>query len=397
MDEEAGVGPTLVLDGFDEIRAALQSPALSRTFDRRTYGEGNIRAGIVSVSHGEEHRRRRRLENPQFRRDRLARYERELFPAACARILAAVPDGRTVDLVRVAGRLNMTISTVRTGIDHDGSDVALDRLVELVLVFSLGSAILDLRGDRDEVADLVRAAYDDFDREFFGASYAARADLAGLPDDAEDVLGAVIGARLPRDLALRECAIYLQGGTTTSSHTVCSVFDLIWTSGDPEGALARLREDVAFAQRCVHETLRLRPTTPVIRRHVEEPTEVAGRTLVPGDLVLLDVRRAHRDTDRFGPDSDRFDPDRTPAPGIARWGLAFGAGSHQCIGRTAAAGQGGSEATAGDGGLMGLMAHQLVAIARRGIRPDPVERPRLDDATDRGSRWATFPVVLGPS
>lgn len=378
----------VVVRDFATIRAALQMPQLSRTFDRRSYEDGNIRAGIVSVSHGEEHRRRRRLENPQFRRDRLARYERTIFPAACARILADVPDG-PVDLLRLAGRLNMAISAMRTGVDHDGSTATLDRLVDLVLDFSLGSAILDLKRDREEVVGIVRAAYEAFDDEFFGASWRARADLGGRPDEAEDVLGALVAAGLPRDLCLRECAIYLQGGTTTSSHTICSTFDLIWGAPDREDVLGRLAEDVALAQRCAHETLRLRPTTPVIRRNVEEPCELAGVDLAAGDVVLLDIRSAQRDPGLFGADPDVFDPDRAVAPGVARWGLAFGAGAHQCIGRTAVGGQ------SGDDGLVGLLAVQLSALARRGVARDPGREPALDDATDRGSRWATFPVVLG--
>jgi hypothetical protein len=48
--------PTVVLRGYDAIRQALFDPNLSRTFDTRSYEEGNIRDGVVSVSHGALHR-----------------------------------------------------------------------------------------------------------------------------------------------------------------------------------------------------------------------------------------------------------------------------------------------------------------------------------------------------
>ena len=71
---------TVELTTYAEIREALFHPQLSRTFDTRSYADGNIREGIVSTQHGAVHRSRRRVENAQFRADKLRLYERELFP-----------------------------------------------------------------------------------------------------------------------------------------------------------------------------------------------------------------------------------------------------------------------------------------------------------------------------
>lgn len=392
-------GATVTLSDYDDIREALRDPALSRSFDKRSWDEGNIRAGIVSIIHGDEHRERRRIENTQFRRDRLFAYEKNLFPTVCDALVAALPVGEPVDLLRVSGRMSMALSAKRTGIDHDGSVESLDRLVVLVLIFSKGSAILDIRGDRSEVEEEVRSAYRDFDAEFFGASYDRRTLAAAGGVASEDVLEVLIAGGFPRDLVLRECAIFLQGGTTTSSHTVCSLFDLLWASADSAESRLRLVDDVAFAQRCVHETLRLRPTTPVIRRLVEANTSVAGHQLEKGDVVLLDVREAHRDPRWFGAEPLRFDPERTVDPAVPLWGLAFGGGSHQCIGRSVAGGfpvGGHPEDQAIDPAarLFGLIALQVMTLARHGLVPDADRPPRLDDTTDRGSRWATYPARI---
>lgn len=396
---EVVAGTTLTLYDYEEIRDALRDQSLSRSFDKRSWEAGNIRAGIVSIIHGDEHRARRRIENTQFRRDRLFTYEKDLFPGVCEALVGALPRDEPLDLLRVAGRLSMVLSARRTGIDHDGSVAALDRLVELVLIFSKGSAILDILGDRSAVEEEVRAAYRAFDEEFFSTSYDRRSSQRVGREASDDVLEVLIAAELPRDLALRECAIFLQGGTTTSSHTVCSLFDLLWSSPRSDEYRLRLRDDVVFAQRCIHETLRLRPTTPVIRRLVEAPTTVAGADLIPGDTLLLDIRRAHRDRRWFGPEPEAFDPDRTVDAGVPLWGLSFGGGSHQCIGRSVAGGfpVGGEPEESGSDAptrLFGLIALQILTLVRHGIVADPDLPPRLDDATDRGSRWASFPIRL---
>ena len=77
-----------------DIRAALFDPNLSRSFDKRSYEQGNIRDGVVSIAHGAMHRARRRVENTQFRADVLRLYERELFPKVMNTLLdAAFPKG----------------------------------------------------------------------------------------------------------------------------------------------------------------------------------------------------------------------------------------------------------------------------------------------------------------
>src|SRR5436309_14083432 len=74
LDKPAAV---IEFQTYEEVRAALFNSDLSRSFDKRSFAEGNIRDGVVSISHGATHRARRRLENTQFRPDRLREYERQ--------------------------------------------------------------------------------------------------------------------------------------------------------------------------------------------------------------------------------------------------------------------------------------------------------------------------------
>ena len=118
--------PTVVLRDYDAIRQALFDPNLSRTFDPRSYAEGNIRDGVVSVSHGSVHRARRRIENSQFRADRLRLYERELFPAVLADLLEVLIEGDSADVFAIGGLLSVVLAARRAGLDIDDRDLPTD-------------------------------------------------------------------------------------------------------------------------------------------------------------------------------------------------------------------------------------------------------------------------------
>jgi cytochrome P450 len=388
------------------IREALFNPDLSRAFDKRTFAEGNIRERVVSVCHGDEHRQRRRIENSIFRRGRLHEYERLLFPAAVDDLLPRlIHDGRA-DLLDIGEVLSVVLAARRAGIDHPPGDLAaLRELVRYVLAFSQGSAILDTVGDAEAVRTEVRAALREFDGKFFTASCNKRlaaidSGSAAPARSAEtDVLTLLLlhsrtdaGVGLDRDLILRETATYLQGGTHTSGQTLVNMLDLFapWAR-TAEGAWAKLRDDRLFAQRCIQETIRLRPTTPQIKRLAERDTRVGGMTIEGGTVVVLDVYRANTDTAVFGDDAGSFNPYRATPAGYQPWGLSFGAGPHICIGRTVAAGL---PEVSGDTGqhLSGLVPYMAQATARLGIEPDP-ERPAVrDDRTARWTRWSSYPV-----
>lgn len=401
---------TVELTEYEEIRAALFNPDLSRTFDRRSYAEGNIRDGIVSIQHGQVHRARRRIENTQFRPDRLREYERLLFPPAIAGLLDELFVGDEADLYPVAELLAAVLATRRAGLDVDGSDIAqLRRIVELVDTFSQGSAILDAK-DPDGVRRAVYAAYEEFERDFIRPAWARRQALLerhgrgeiGDEDLPHDILTVLLQHRADPALELdddgrviREMATYLQGGTHTSGQVAVNAIDLLFAAGD-EALLERVATDRLYAQRVAHETLRLRPTTPKIRRRVERATVVAGREVPADSLVILDAASGNRDPRYFGPDPDAFDPDRTVDPSVARWGLSFGAGAHQCPGRSVGGGFPiPDEGTVDEEHLFGLVALMLQEFARRGVRPHPTKPSVPDTRTDRYTRWAHYWVSLG--
>lgn len=405
---------TITFDGYDAIREALFNKDLSRSFDKRTYAQGNVRDGVVSIVHGATHRARRRVENTEFRADRLRLYERELFPAVLETMLDRLTVDRAVNLFELGELLSVVLAARRAGLDHDPEDLGqLRRLVHFVDAFSQASAILDAR-DPDAVRAMAGQAWADFEAEFVRPSWATRNEAVeryrrgeiGAEELPHDILTALLAhrgsdPRLELDddgRVVREVGTYLQGGTHTSSQTLINALDLLFPAADRDPGLRdRVVADRLLAQRVVHETLRLRPTTPKIKRRAEADTTVAGRRIPKDALVVLDVATANRDPRLFGPDADEFNPNRPLADDVARWALSFGGGPHQCPGRSVAGGFPVPPSfEPDDDHLFGLVAYMLQAVLRRGVRPDPDRAAVRDTRTERYTRWSEYPVLFDP-
>ena len=399
---------TVTFDRYEDIRAALFDPNLSRTFDKRSYDEGNIRDGIVSIAHGAVHRARRRIENTQFRADVLRLYERDLFPRVMGDLLDRLIDGDRVDLFPIGEMLSAVLAARRAGIEYDPASLDdLRALVRLVDAFSQGAAILDAK-DPDAVRALVRDAYAEFERDFVRPAWERRAPLVAAVRRGEaseealphDILTVLLLHRDDPQLELgddqrvvREVATYLQGGTHTSAQTLVNALDIIFARPDAAAILARIASDTLFAQRVVQETLRLRPTTPKAKRRAEADTEVAGVRIPKDAQVILDLEKGNRDPSVFGPTADDFDPDRVLDTNVPRWGLSFGGGPHQCPGRAVGAGFPVPSTFSVDGDhVYGLVALEVQAVARRGVRPDPDRPPERDLRTARFTRWLHYYV-----
>lgn len=395
-------------DDYEAVRQALYNPALSRCLDQRSFEEGNPRAGILSVLHGEEHKERRRFENPLFRRQALFEYEQLLFPTVLAGVLDRGAVDR-VDLLDLAGAVSVVLAARRAGVDHDGSPEQLADLFEHVKVIAQAAAIHDIVGDRDLVAAQTIALLHDFDRVYVTPARRRREALLDAGEQPpHDLLTEALrklrnGDAMFADhpLLVREVALFLHGGSHTSAQTTCNVF---WYLLGLDGAgprtqwLERVATSRLDAQKCVHETLRLIPTTPELKRVADDDTEVAGTSIVQGARVALDARTANRDAELFGPDPESFDPDRQVRDDALLWGHSFGAGPHICIGRSVAGGLPLSGTAlregVGDGHLYGLIALTVQAIAARHVQLDPDDAPERDQRTSRGSRWLRFPVVF---
>jgi cytochrome P450 len=93
----------------------------------------------------------------------------------------------------------------------------------------------------------------------------------------------------------------------------------------------RLRSDRSLVPTAVDEMLRW--TSPVVSfmRTATRDSELGGTSIREGEPVLMLYASANRDECQFGPSADRFDVGRAPNQHVA-----FGFGTHFCIGATLA-------------------------------------------------------------
>jgi cytochrome P450 len=401
-------GPSIELDTYADAREAFFNKDLSRTFDRRSFENGNIREGVVSTAHGALHRARRRVENTQFRADVLRADEFELYPRMVNDLLNLLIDQVHVDLFRIADRMCAVLAATRVGIDVDWRsldqisrlDSEVDGLVQM-------SAILDSK-DPERSRQIARQALIDWERDFVAPSWQRRIRLIEIhghdsDDLPNDLLTVLLLNRNDKSLELeddarivRELASYMTGGTQANSVALVNVIDLLLPLAEADHSIFdRIIQDRAFAQRCVHESLRLRPNTPKPKRRAEAETHVGNIRIPQGAVVTINVALANVDERVFGPTAKEWDPDRVIPDGVPRWGLSFGAGPHQCPGRSVAAGFPRSDdAVVDDDHLVGLVAIMLHEFVRRGVMRDPEHPPAREARTERFNAWLSYPVIV---
>lgn len=112
------------------------------------------------------------------------------------------------------------------------------------------------------------------------------------------------------------------GSETTRNSIALGVLAL---SADPQ-TWKRLQHDEDARGAAVEEMLRWASTTPYNRRTATRDTEIGGQPIAAGDKVTIWWASANRDESMFD-DPHLFDVDRTP-----NRHLAFGRGSHHCLG-----------------------------------------------------------------
>ena len=127
-------------------------------------------------------------------------------------------------------------------------------------------------------------------------------------------------------------ALYLLGRHRITLERVrAEVLEICGTESVKYEYLNRL----TFTRAVIDETLRLYPSAPILTREPQEPVEILGRTLCPGESVLLNNYVMHR-TERLWDDPLLFDPDRfLREPSLAGKGapyMPFGAGPRICVG-----------------------------------------------------------------
>lgn len=396
----------ITLTTYEQVRDAFRSKSLRQA----GYGEGAvITADTLLDLHGLEHRERRRLENRLFRREIFSHWEHEVLGGTIDATLGPFIAAGHGDLAQIGYRSAMNLTATIAGIDHDPADgAATEALYEVVKKFSEGATLLHSTRDKDVVRGEVREAIARFEAEQFTPSADRRRQLladveagrATEDDLPRDVLTTLLRNHdrldLPHDVLVREICLYLQAGAHSTANAFTHTIDdlLVWGDEHPDD-LARARDDIAFVQRCMHESLRLNPASPVAIRTPLEDTELRGGTDLPaGSRVVLDLTSANRDTEVFGATAARFDPWREVPDGVARWGWSFGGGMHACIGAELDGGLELADDRPAHEQLFGTVAVMAHTFLSAGGRRDP-DHPPVRDANSERDHFSSYPVLFG--
>lgn len=397
----------LRLTDAPRITAALCHPDLAQAL----YDEGAVIMDRVLLTlHGEAHRKRRLLEFGVFRRNFFKYYEQGIFLQTLDETIA--PDlaaGRS-ELIDLGYRVTMNITADFAGVDRpERSAAETAELRRLVATFSEGATLVHSTRDKDAVRAEVRAALGDFGPRFLQPSIDRRQALLarfaageiGEDDLPRDVLTVILRHGDPEefdhDMIRREIAFYLQAGAhSTANSTIHAFHDLSeWAAAHPEDG-ARMRADPVFLQRCVHESLRLHPASPVSLRKAMCPVALPGAELTAGAQVALDLHEANRDPAIYGPDADRFNPHRAIPTGHQPFGLTFGIGTHSCLGRDLDGGVVPKGAVDPENHQFGTITRFIQRLLAEGARPDPDDPPRAAEHTER-QNWGHYPIVFDPA
>lgn len=394
------------LTRWNQVRDAFRAKELRQA----GYTAGAVvTADTLLDLHGNDHRERRRVENRLFRREIFSYWEHQVLGSTVAATLGPFIEAGRGDLAVIGYRSAISLTATIAGVDHDPADgEATELLYGLVRKFGEGATLMHSTRDRDEVRGEVREAIDRFETGTYQTSLARRQALvdqfeAGdLPEDdlPKDVLTTLLRSRdrldLTDEVLLREICLYLQAGAHSTSNAFTHTVDdlLQWGLANP-AELDAARGDLAFVQRCMHESLRLNPSSPIAYRRPLSDVELSDGTHLPeGCSVELDMVAANRDPAIFGDDAGEYDPNRVMPDGIQRWGLSFGAGTHACIGAELDGGLEIDVDRESDDQLYGTVAVMAHAFLEAGGRQDPDDPPQLDPISIR-KHYSSYPVLFG--
>ena len=301
----------------DVVHVSKQAEIFSAT--QGVLPENDAIVSIVCMD-DPRHLRLRKLVNRGFTPRMVGMLEPKIR-ALTTEILDGIADRGACDLVRdVAVPLPLYIIAEMLGIPredfprfHDWSD----RLINVAGNYE----------DPAKVADATTAyvEYGTYLQEIFAARRREpREDLTGILVAAQqDGMLAEDEEAMENDEIVMFMTLLLVAGNETTRNAITG--GMLALMEHPEQC-ALLRRQPELIHSAVEEILRW--VTPIIcfRRTVTRDTEIRGQAIAAGDRVLMLYQSANRDERAFA-DPDRFDVTRDPNPHVA-----FGIGTHFCLG-----------------------------------------------------------------
>ena len=309
------------LSRYEDVLAAFRDPerfsnAAGVSLERSQVLDATAVMSFLAMD-PPRHGRLRALVSAGFTPRRVANLEPSIRALATHYLDVFAETGRCEFIEDFAGRLPMDVISEMVGVPED------DRRT----LRAWADTVVHREAGRPEVPPAGMKAAAEL-LAYFGRHVANRRAKPG-DDDLTDALVAaeLDGDRLDdKDIVAFLFLMIIAGNETTTKLLGNALY---WLALNPEQAV-RVREDASWIPAWVEETLRYDPSSQLLARTLTCDVELHGRVLPAEARVALLVGAANRD-ERMFEHPDAYDLARNTAGS-----LAFGQGTHFCLGASLA-------------------------------------------------------------
>jgi len=218
-------------------------------------------------------------------------------------ILGRAPAERVREVAREEAEA--LLSSLDGELTYEPFNAAIDRIARRVV---LGDAAADNTDLSDTLAGM-QASANSMPDEPHPEVAAFEAWIERYIEDAEEGSLAALAADAPQDERTKPRGqlthwLFAMGGTVAANSMRC----LVALASHPERCALATEDPEGYLDACLHETMRLWPTTNMLSRVSLSDTEWHGETVPSGTQFMVLNHYAHRDRDRV-PYADRFAPE----------------------------------------------------------------------------------------
>ncbi len=322
--------PIYLVTSFDLISEALKDPyTFSNNFSAALQGRAAYDEDVKKViSRGwpqvdtlltndpPSHTRFRKLVNTAFTPGKVNRLEDYVADFVNELIDGIIDRGECEFITDFAVKLPVTVIADQLGVPR--SDQALFKTWSDAFVARLGGM-----ASKEEELEAAQHIVD-FQHYMIEKANERR------KDPKQDILSDLVHAQVDDERPLDEAELLsilqqlLVAGNETTTNTLAGGLLLLIQNPDQ---MTRVRQDPTLIKNMVEEILRLESPTSGMWRVVKKAGELGGVPIPAGSMLHLRYAAANRDETKFA-DAEAFDPGRKNA-GIH---LAFGRGTHMCVG-----------------------------------------------------------------
>ncbi len=372
------------------------------------YDAGAILMDKVLVNlHGKEHQMRRKVEAKILKPNFFRWYETEVFQKTLDETITPYLKAGKADLVDLAYRILLNLTADFSGIDRPKKSFdETERILIILRTFGKAATLGQAKGDKDAISNEIKSSLDEFNSEFYKPSKQRRLECikrlnrgeineSDLPRDIlTELLKNQKNLGLSDNIILKETAFYLLAGAFTSIHTLTHAMHEIFERIKDPVQESKVMSDPVYLQRCMHESMRLHPSSPTAMRRPTCPFHTTDGTILnKSDTLVIDLMASNRDVSIFGLDANEHNPERNLPSGVPPYGLSFGKGMHACIGVNLAAGvvpKKDSDPATHQYGIITLIAKKLLEY---GVTPDK-NNPGVVDTSTARNNWSSYPILF---